>query len=92
VEALGEPVALIQQTFAPGAVINPGTEITLAEGERWLAAISVGPEGDAGELLLAGGPDGPGISGRAARCHALFRFLEFLTVSVSGRATGRHRD
>jgi hypothetical protein len=36
---------LVERTFAPDASINDGTEITLAEGERWLAAIAIGAAG-----------------------------------------------
>jgi hypothetical protein len=45
---------LVERTFAPDASINDGTEITLAEGERWLAAIAIGAGGAADEFLLSG--------------------------------------
>jgi hypothetical protein len=74
---------LVERTFAPNASINDGTEITLAEGDRWLAAIAVGSAGAADEFLLSGasGEAAP-VSGRAARSEALRRFREFLAAGV----------
>jgi hypothetical protein len=73
----------VEQTFASSASLNDGTEITLAEGERWLAAIVVGTAGSADEFLVSGaaGEAAP-VSGRAARSEALRRFREFLLGSA----------
>jgi hypothetical protein len=38
----------VEQVFAPEASIADGTEITLAEGDRWLAALAVGAPGGTG--------------------------------------------
>jgi hypothetical protein len=71
--------ALLDRYFAPEAAIADGTEITLAEGERWLAALAVGAPGSAAEFLLSGAQgEIPTASGQAGRCDALRRFREFL--------------
>jgi hypothetical protein len=70
---------LVERTFAPGVPINDGTEITLADGERWLAAIAVGAADAADEFLVSGAADEVApASIRAARSEALRRFREFL--------------
>jgi hypothetical protein len=70
---------LVERTFAPGTPINDGTEITLSEGERWLAAIAVGAAGAADEFLVSGAAgEAEPVSARAARSEALRRFREFL--------------
>jgi hypothetical protein len=74
---------LVEHTFAPGAPINDGTEITLAEGERWLAAIAVGTAGATDEFLVSGSVvEAAPVSTRAARSEALRRFREFLLAAV----------
>ena len=71
---------LVEQVFAPEASIADGTEITLAEGDRWLAAVAVGEPGQAGEFLLSGAEgETPTVSGQAPRDVALRRFREFLS-------------
>ena len=71
---------LVDQVFAPEAPIADGTEITLAEGDRWLAAVAVGEPGQAGEFLLSGAEgETPTVSGQAPRDVALRRFREFLS-------------
>jgi hypothetical protein len=74
---------VVEQAFAPSASLNDGTEITLAEGQRWLAAIVVGIAGSADEFLVsaAAGEDAP-VSGRAARSEALRQFREFLLANA----------
>jgi hypothetical protein len=47
--------ARLREIFAPGARPGPGTEITLAAGERWLTA-TVLPLTEGGVYLMAGGP------------------------------------
>jgi hypothetical protein len=71
---------LVEQVFAPEAPIAGGTEITLAAGDRWLAAVAVGAPGDAGEFLLSGAEgETPTAAGQAPRDVALRRFREFLS-------------
>src|SRR5213080_2060631 len=74
---------LLERTFAPGASINDGTEITLAEGERWPAAIAIGAAGAADEFLLSGaaGEAAP-VSTRVTRNEALRRFRVFVLASA----------
>ncbi|HEY7635538.1 MAG TPA: hypothetical protein VH763_08345 [Gemmatimonadales bacterium] len=75
----------VERTFGPGAAINDGTEITLAEGERWLAAIVIGTAGAADEFLLSGavGQAAP-MSSRVPRSEALRHFREFVLTSPQG--------
>ncbi len=71
---------LVEQVFAPDAPIADGTEITLAEGERWLAALAVGQAGGPAEFLLSGAiGESATVSGQAGRSDALRRFREFLS-------------
>lgn len=76
----------VERTLAPDAVIADGTEITLAEGDRWLTAVAVGAPGSAAELLMSGA-DGEiaTVSGTAARPEALRLFREFLAARGSLR-------
>jgi len=70
---------LVEQVFAPEASIADGTEITLAEGDRWLAALAVGAPGGTAEFLLSGAVgETATVSGQAGRGDALRRFREFL--------------
>ena len=70
---------LVERTFAPGAPINVGTEITLGDGEHWLAAISVGAEGSHGEFLVSG--DEAGAARRVTRSEALRHFRALLSAA-----------
>jgi hypothetical protein len=71
---------LVERVFAPEASIADGTEITLAEADRWLAALVVGAAGDRAEFLLSGAAgETPTVSGQADRRDALRRFREFLS-------------
>jgi hypothetical protein len=76
----------VTQVFAPDATIADGTEITVAEGERWLTAMAVGAPGSAAELLMSGA-DGETatISGTAARPEALRLFRDFMAARGSLR-------
>lgn len=73
--------ARIDAVFAPDAPIAEGTEISLADGERWVAALAVGAPGGPAELLMSGA-DGETatVSGTAPRPEALRLFREFLTL------------
>jgi hypothetical protein len=78
--------ARVDEVLAPAAPIADGTEITLAEGERWLTAMVVGPPGTPAELLMSGADgDAATVSGIAARSEALRRFREFLASAGSLR-------
>lgn len=76
-------VDLVERTFAASSAINDGTEITLAEGDRWLVAIVIGAAGAADEFLLSGaaGEAAP-ISSRVTRTEALRHFREFVLASA----------
>jgi hypothetical protein len=75
-------IELIEEAFAPATPIREGSEIALADGERWIAAVAVG-QGTKEQFLLSGatGQSDP-PSGRVARSEALRRFREFLLESV----------
>jgi hypothetical protein len=76
----------VAQVLAPDAPIADGTEITVAEGERWLTALAVGPPGGPAELLMSGADgDVATVSGTAARPEALRLFREFLAARGSLR-------
>ena len=71
---------LVERAFAPDTPIADGTEITLAEGERWLTALAVGVPGGPGEFLLSGAiGETATVSGQAGRSDALRRFRDFLS-------------
>jgi hypothetical protein len=74
----------VAQVLAPNARIADGTEITVAEGERWLTAMAVGAAGTPTELLMSGA-DGEHatVSGIAARSEALQLFREFMASTGS---------
>ncbi len=73
-------VDLVEEFFAPDAIIGDGTEITLTEGERWLAALAVGIRGSPSEFLLSGAiGETATVSGQTGRDDALHRFREFLS-------------
>jgi hypothetical protein len=76
----------VAQVFAPEAPIADGTEITVAEAERWLTAMAVGAAGSATELLMSGA-DGETatVAGIAARSEALRLFREFMASAGSLR-------
>ena len=70
---------VVEQVFSPDTSIADGTEITVADGDRWLAAVAVGAPGSAGEFLLSGAEgERPTASGQAGRGDTLRRFRDFL--------------
>jgi hypothetical protein len=74
-------IELVEQAFAPDATIRDATEISLADGERWIAAVAVGASGGPGEFLVTGADgDLATPSGRMARGEALRRFREFMSA------------
>ena len=76
----------LTQVFAPDAAIADGTEITVAEGERWLTAMAVGAPGTPTELLLSGANgEAATVSGSVARSEALRLFREFMASAGSVR-------
>jgi hypothetical protein len=71
----------VAQVLAPEAPIADGTEITVAEGERWLTALAVGNPGTRAELLMSGADgDTATVRGVAARPEALRLFREFMAA------------
>jgi hypothetical protein len=81
-------IELVEQAFAPGLPIREGTEITLTDGERWLAALAVGSPmmaaGDEAEEFLLSGATGEAAepSGRVGRSEALRLFRRFVLTGV----------
>ena len=83
---------MVEQAFATGISVRIGTEITLADGARWLAALALEPPTTrAGEeplqFLLSGGTSGRAVvTGRLGRTEVLRRFravIEEAEPSVS---------
>jgi len=74
----------VEQAFAAGIAVRIGTEITLADGPRWLAALALEPPAPrAGEeplqFLLSGGTRGHAVvTGRLGRSEVLRRFRAFI--------------
>ncbi len=79
-QILPASIELVEQAFAPDARIRDATEIALAEGERWIAAVAVGPPGPAEFLVTGADGDMPAPSGQVARGEALRRFREFMAT------------
>ena len=79
-------VELVERVLAPEAFLAEGTEITVADGDRWLTAMVVGAPGSHAELLLSGA-DGEAatVSGPAARPDAIRLFREFMVPSRAPR-------
>ncbi|HEY7614855.1 MAG TPA: hypothetical protein VH764_17785 [Gemmatimonadales bacterium] len=76
----------VAQVLAPDVPIADGTEITVAEGDRWLTALVVGMPGTPAELLMSGADgDTATVSGVAARPDALRLFHEFMAARGSIR-------
>lgn len=75
----------IDRAFAPEVSMQQGTEITLVEGEQWLAAFALGaparPSGDEAEEFLLSGVSGDAgaPTERVGRNEALRRFRKFMT-------------
>ena len=80
-------IEMVEQALAAGTAVRIGTEITLADGPRWLAALALEPTAPrAGEeplqFLLSGGTSGRAVvSGRLGRSEVLRRFRAFLEES-----------
>ena len=74
----------VEQAFAAGVAVRIGTEITLADGPRWLAALALEPPAPrAGEeplqFLLSGGTSGRAVvTGRLGRSEVLRRCRAFI--------------
>jgi hypothetical protein len=67
---------LVERTFAPEAPVSDGLEVSLAEGDWWLAAIAVGAAGTPAEFLVSG--DDLASPVILSRTQALERFRGFL--------------
>jgi len=74
----------VEQAFAAIEPVRIGTEITLADGPRWLAALALEPPAprpgeEPLQFLLSGGTSGRAVvSGRLGRTEVLRRFRAFL--------------
>lgn len=73
-------IELVEEAFAQGVPMREGAEIALADGERWIAAIAVGPSATGSDEFLLSGMTGGAAppSGRVSRTEALSRFREFV--------------
>lgn len=84
-------VELVERTLAPGTAIRAGTEITLAEGDRWLAAIAIegrAPADETTDLYLLVGEEETGKQlGPMERPEAVRWFVEFLVGHERGSAS-----
>jgi hypothetical protein len=80
---------VVEQAFAPGMPIRQGTEISLADGDRWLTAVPLdareaGTSGETEEfLLMSASGDGAALSGPVGRSEALQRFREFVLAGAA---------
>jgi hypothetical protein len=75
-------IALLEDTFGSEVPLREGTEITLVDGERWLAAVAVGGRaaGDQlAEFLLSG--SGEDVAGRVGRNEVLRQFRQFVLMT-----------
>jgi hypothetical protein len=74
----------MEQAFAAIEPVRVGTEITLADGPRWLAALALDPPAprpgeEPLQFLLSGGTSGRAVvSGGLGRSEVLRRFRAFL--------------
>jgi hypothetical protein len=74
---------LLEQVLAPLVPIREGTEMTLVDGEWWLAALAVSSTGGDEEFLLSGTTSEPvAPSGRVGRSEVLRQFRQFVLASV----------
>jgi hypothetical protein len=77
-------IETVERAFARNEAVRIGTEITLADGARWLAALALEASAPrAGEeplqFLLSGGTSGRAVvSGRLGRSEVLRRFRAFI--------------
>jgi hypothetical protein len=77
----------VEQAFAPGAHLRRVTEITVTDGVRWLAALSLGApdgsaEGEVEEFLLTGvAGESVAVTARVDRSEAFRRFRDFVLGS-----------
>ena len=75
---------MVEQAFSADTSVRIGTEIALADGARWLAALALEPPAArAGEeplqFLLSGGTSGQAVvTGRLGRSEVLRRFRAFI--------------
>jgi len=75
---------MVEQAFAAESSVRIGTEISVADGARWLAALALEPQATrAGEeplqFLLSGGTSGRAVvTGRLGRSDVLRRFRAFI--------------
>ena len=79
-------IELVEEAFAPGVPVREGSEIAVADGDRWIAAIAVGSgisaDGESDFLLSGMTSEADPPSGRVSRPEALRRFREFVLEEV----------
>jgi hypothetical protein len=74
----------VEQAFSAATAVPVGTEIALADGARWLAALALEPPAprpgeEPLQFLLSGGTSGRAVvSGRLGRTEVLRRFRAFI--------------
>ena len=75
---------MVEQAFAVDTSVRIGTEIALADGVRWLAALALEPPAprpgeEPLQFLLSGGTSGRAVvTGRLGRTEVLRRFRAFI--------------
>lgn len=75
---------MVELAFSAGTSVRIGTEITLADGARWLAALALEPPAprpgeEPLQFLLSGGTSGRAVvTGRLGRSEVLRRFRAFI--------------
>ena len=85
--ALPASIEMVEQIFAPDAPLGVGTEISLTDAGRWLAALALEPASlrpgeEAVQFLLSGGNGGSAVlTGRLERQEAVRRFREFILAA-----------
>src|SRR5262245_32004476 len=77
-------IETVERAFAPSERLRIGTEITVADGGRWLAALALEPgvlrQGEEPyQFLLSAGSAGTAVvTGRLGRTEVLRRFRRFI--------------
>jgi hypothetical protein len=91
-------IEMVEQAFASSAPFRVGTEITLADGDRWLAALALEvevsrPSEESTQFLLSGGSsDRAVLTGRLGRSEVLRRFRDFIREGAASVTTYRGVD
>jgi hypothetical protein len=80
-------IEALEEAFGPRAPLRVGTELTLIDGERWLAAVALGELEEVSseqsrEFLLSGTSHDLNFPGPVDRDEALRHFREFVLAVV----------